>query len=179
MGIGNEPLRRAMLRAGHEVASLAEAVEVSPKSVERWLAGTSVPYPRTRYRVAALLGEDESYLWPEVTDRTALARAELVNIWPRRGDVPSHLWDELLRRAERSVDLLAFAGLFLTEEHPQWLETLRAKATEGVYGLLAAHTPTLHLRRVDGAYFHTYVESFERVWSSARPLEPEAEASVS
>jgi hypothetical protein len=40
-----------------------------------------------------------------------------------------------------------------------------------VYGLLAAHTPTLHLRLVDGAYFHTYVESFERVWSSARPLE--------
>jgi transcriptional regulator with XRE-family HTH domain len=245
MGIGNEPLRRAMLRGGHDTASLAEAAQVSPKSVERWLAGTSVPYPKTRYRVAALLGEDESYLWPEVTDRTALARAELVNIWPRRGDVPAHLWDELLRRAGRSVDLLAFAGLFLTEEHPQWLETMRAKAEDGVrvrlllgdpegrqlaarddeqaigrgvvagrvaavlgayrpladvaairlhdtplynsiyrfddellvnvhvYGLLAAHTPTLHLRRVDGAYFHTYVESFERVWASARPLAAE------
>ena len=244
MGIGNEPLRRAMLRAGHDAASLAEAAQVSPKSIERWLAGTSVPYPKTRYRVAVLLGEDESYLWPEVTDRTALARAELVNIWPRRGDVPAHLWDELLRRAGRSVDLLAFAGLFLTEEHPQWLPMLRAKAEDGVrvrlllgdpegrqlaardeeqaiggavagrvgavlaayrplvdaaairlhdtplynslyrfddellvnvhvYGLLAAHTPTLHLRRVDGAYFHTYVESFERVWSSARPLEVE------
>jgi transcriptional regulator with XRE-family HTH domain len=248
MSIGNEPLRRAMLRAGHDTASLAEAAQVSPKSVERWLAGTSVPYPKTRYRVAALLGEDESYLWPEVTDRTALARAELVNIWPRRSDVPAHLWDELLRRAERSVDLLAFAGLFLTEEHPQWLPTLRAKAEDGVrvrvllgdpdgrqlaardeeqviggavagrvspvlttyqqladvaavrlhdtplynsiyrfddevlvnvhvYGLLAAHTPTLHLRRVDGAYFHTYVESFERVWSSARPFEPAAASS--
>jgi len=245
MGMGNEPLRRAMLRAGHDTATLAEALEVSAKSVERWLAGTSVPYPKTRYRVAALLGEDESYLWPEVTDRTALARAELVNIWPRRGDVPAHLWDELLRRAGRSVDLLAFGGLFLTEEHLQWLPTLRAKARDGVrvrlllgdpegrqlaarddeqaighgvvagrvgavlaayrpladvasirlhdtplynsiyrfddellvnvhvYGLLAAHTPTLHLRRVDGAYFHTYVESFERVWSSARPLAAE------
>jgi len=249
MGIGNEPLRRAMLRAGHDAASLAEAAQVSPKSIERWLAGTSVPYPKTRYRVAVLLGEDESYLWPEVTDRTALARAELVNIWPRRGDVPAHLWDELLRRAGRSVDLLAFAGLFLTEEHPQWLPMLRAKAEDGVrvrlllgdpegrqlaardeeqaiggavagrvgavlaayrplvdaaairlhdtplynslyrfddellvnvhvYGLLAAHTPTLHLRRVDGAYFHTYVESFERVWSSARPLAPEPEPEV-
>jgi hypothetical protein len=215
---------------------------VSAKSVERWLAGTSVPYPRTRYRVAALLGEDESYLWPEVSNRAALARAELVNLWPRRGDVPVHLWDELLRRAGRSVDLLAFAGLFLTEEHPERVSTLRAKAEGGVrvrlllgdpqgrqlaardeeqaigggvvagrvaavlgayrsladvaairlhdtplytsiyrfddellvnvhvYGLLAAHTPTLHLRRVDGAYFHTFVESFERVWSSARPL---------
>ena len=251
MSIGNEPLRRAMLRAGHDPASLAEAAEVSPKSVERWLGGTSVPYPKTRYRVAALLGEDESYLWPEVTDRTALARAEVVNIWPRRSDVPAHLWDELLRKATRSVDLLAFAGLFLTEEHPQWLPTLRAKAEEGVrvrlllgdpqgrqlaardeeqsvgrgvvagrvgavlgayrpltaiasirlhdtplynsiyrfddellvnvhvYGLLAAYTPTLHLRRVDGAYFHTYVESFERVWSSARPVDPDGEAEAS
>ncbi len=249
MGIGNEPLRRAMLRAGYDAASLAEAAEVSSKSVERWLAGATAPYPRTRFRVAALLDQDESYLWPELADRSALARAELVNIWPRRTDVPKHLWTELLRQAERSVDLLAFAGLFLTEEHPEWLPTLRAKAQAGarvrlllgdpygrqlaardqeqaigggvagrvaavlghyrplgklaeirlhdtplynsiyrfddellvnvhVYGLLAAYTPTLHLRRVDGAYFHTYVESFERVWASARPLgrQPGAQA---
>jgi hypothetical protein len=42
-----------------------------------------------------------------------------------------------------------------------------------VYGILAAYTPTLRLRRVDGAYFSTYLESFERVWASARPLEQE------
>jgi hypothetical protein len=40
-----------------------------------------------------------------------------------------------------------------------------------VYGILAAYTPVLHLRRVDGAYFGTYLESFERVWGSARPLQ--------
>jgi hypothetical protein len=45
-----------------------------------------------------------------------------------------------------------------------------------VYGLLAAYTPTMHLRRVDGAYFQTYLESFERVWASARPLDGEASA---
>jgi len=27
----------------------------------------------------------------------------------------------------------------------------------------------MHLRRVDGAFFHTYLESFERVWASASP----------
>jgi hypothetical protein len=42
-----------------------------------------------------------------------------------------------------------------------------------VYGILAAYTPTMHLRRVDGAYFQTYLESFERVWASARPLDSE------
>jgi len=38
------------------------------------------------------------------------------------------------------------------------------------YGILAAYTPTLRLRRADGAYFSTYLESFERVWASARPF---------
>ena len=44
-----------------------------------------------------------------------------------------------------------------------------------VYGILAAYTPSLRLRRVDGAYFSTYLESFERVWASARPLEQEGQ----
>ena len=45
--------------------------------------------------------------------------------------------------------------------------------------ILAAWTPCLRLRRIDGAYFHTYVESFERVWSSARPLEGEPDRQAS
>lgn len=240
----NERIRRGMLRAGFDTRSLAEAAEVSEKSVERWIRGTVVPYPRTRYRVAAILQEDESYLWPQAVDRSSLTGAELVSTWPRRNDVPRHLWTELLRQAERNVDVLAYAGLFLTEEHSDWIPTLRARAAVGarvriligdqggrqlgyrdaeqkigggvtgrvsavlshyrplagvvavrlhdtplynsiyrfddemivnthVYGLLAAHTPTMHLRRVDGAYFQTYLESFERVWASARPLDGE------
>ena len=125
----NERLRRAMLRAGHDAASLAEAAAVSAKSVERWLAGQVIPYPRTRYRVAALVGEDEAYLWPG--DRSALASAELVSAWPRRNDVPPGLWTGLLREAVRQVDVLAFAGLFLTEDHGEWLPLLRARAAAG------------------------------------------------
>jgi transcriptional regulator with XRE-family HTH domain len=236
----NERLRRAMLRAGFDSGSLAEAVGVSVKSVERWIAGEVLPYARTRYRVAARVGEDETYLWPGAVDRSSLAGAELVASYPRRSDVPGHLWAELLGRAERSVDLLAFAGLFLTEEHPEWTPLLVSRAEAGVrvrlllgdpdgvnlaardgeyrigggvagrvravlayyrplagvaeirlhdtplynsiyrfdddmivnchaYGILAAYTPVLHFRRVDGAYFSTYLESFERVWASARP----------
>lgn len=168
----------------------------------------------------------------------------MVASYPRRADVPGHLWTELLRQAERNVDLLAFAGLFLTEEHPDWTPLLKARAEAGVrvrlllgdprgaslvardgeykigggvagrvravlayyrpvagmaevrlhdtplynsvyrfddemivnthvYGILAAYTPVMHLRRVDGAYFSTYLESFERVWASARPLRDE------
>ncbi|HEX4813576.1 MAG TPA: helix-turn-helix transcriptional regulator [Nonomuraea sp.] len=236
----NERLRRAMLRAGLDPHQLADRAEVSVKSVERWLNGTVVPYPKTRYRVAAILEEDESYLWPDAIDKASLVGAELVASYPRRNDVPRHLWTETLRNAERNIDLLAFAGLFLTEEHPDWLPTLAGKAKAGarvrlllgdpqgaqlasrdaehqigggvagrvtavltyyqkhmppsvqirlhdtplynsiyrfddemlvnvhVYGLLAAYTPTIHLRRMDGAWFNTYLESFERVWASAR-----------
>ncbi|MGP3919050.1 helix-turn-helix domain-containing protein [Nonomuraea sp. 10N515B] len=237
----NERLRRAMLRAGLDPRQLADRAEVSVKSVERWLHGTVVPYPKTHYRVAAILEEDESYLWPDAIDKASLVGAEVVASYPRRNDVPRHLWTETLRNAERNIDLLAFAGLFLTEEHPDWLPTLAGKAKEGarvrlllgdpqgeqlasrdaehqigggvagrvaavlgyyrkhmppsvqirlhdtplynsiyrfddemlvnvhVYGLLAAYTPTVHLRRMDGTWFNTYVESFERVWASARP----------
>lgn len=238
----NERLRRAMHRAGLDLASLAEAVEVSTKSVERWISGDSIPHPRTRYRVAAIVGEDETYLWPEATNGASLAGAELVASYPRRSDVPRHLWMELLRAASRDIDLLAFAGLFLTEEYPDWIPTLAAEAEQGArvrlllgdpegaqlasrdaehrigggvagrvaavlayyeqrpdaveirlhdtplynsiyrfddemlvnvhaYGVLAAYTPVLHLRRIDGAYFNTYIESYERVWASARPAD--------
>ncbi|RAY15383.1 XRE family transcriptional regulator [Actinomadura craniellae] len=231
-----------MLRRGLDLEGLAEAAEVSGKSVERWIRGDVVPYPRTRYRVATLLQEDESYLWPGAVDKASLTGAELVSAWPRRTDVPKHLWTDLLRQAQRSVDYLAFAGLFLTEEHPEWLPLLRERAEAGarvrllvgdpdgaqlaardtekeigggvagrvaavlsyyrplagaiqirlhdtplynsiyrfddemlvnahVYGILAAYTPVMRLRRVDGAYFNTYLESFERVWASARPLD--------
>ncbi len=238
----NERLRRSMLRAELHTETLAEAAQVSTKTVERWLHGEVTPYPRTRYRVAAILQEDESYLWPGAVDKAALRGAELVATYPRRADVARHLWTELLRQADRNVDVLAYAGLFLTEEHPDWVPLMAERAKVGarlrlllgdpagrqlaardaehkigggvagrvvavlsyykplggmaeirlhdtplyssiyrfdddmlinahVYGLLAAYTPVLHLRRVDGAYFNTYLESFERVWASARPLD--------
>lgn len=184
------------------------------------------------------------YLWPGAVDRASLAGAELVAAYPRRTDVPAQLWTELLAQAQRSVDVLAFAGLFLAEEHPDWTPLLMSRAEAGVrvrlclgdpdgaslagrdaeyrigggvagrvravlasyrplagvaeirlhdtplynsiyrfdddmlvnthvYGILAAYTPTLRLRRVDGVYYGTYLESFERVWASARPFAPQ------
>ncbi|WP_428983123.1 hypothetical protein [Phytohabitans maris] len=40
-----------------------------------------------------------------------------------------------------------------------------------VYGYPAAHAPTLHLRRLTGGdLFDQYADSFDRVWSTAKPL---------
>src|SRR5262249_35774705 len=103
--VRNERLRRAMLAAGLSVETLAERSGSSTKSERRWLDGSAVPYPRTRYRVASVIGEDESYLWPDAVDAAGLAGAELVATWPRRSDVPARLWTDLLRGATRSVDV--------------------------------------------------------------------------
>ncbi len=179
-----------MLRAGYSVETLAEAAGVTGKSVQRWVAGEVTPFSRTRFRVAALLQEDEGYLWPQAVNHAALVGAELVATYPRRTDVPGHLWTDLLRAARRNVDVLAFAGLLRVSavlgyyrQLPDGVE-LRLHDTPlynsiyrfddemlinvHAYGILAAYTPVLHLRRVDGAFFNTYVESFERVWASAR-----------
>lgn len=51
-----------MLRAGYSVETLADAAGVVGKSVQRWITGEVTPFARTRFRVAALLGEDEGYL---------------------------------------------------------------------------------------------------------------------
>lgn len=241
--VANERLRRSLLRAGLDISGLAETAQVSTKTVERWLREEAVPYPGTRYRVAVILQEDESYLWPEAVDKGFLAGAELLATYPRRSDVPRHLWTELLRQTTRNVDYLAFAGPLLAEKHPNWIPLLSSRAEAGarvrlllgdphghhlasrdsdeigggvagrvaavlsyyrplagriairmhdtplynsiyrfddnmivnthVYGILAAYTPTMHLRWLDGAYFDTYLESIQRVWASARPLDDE------
>jgi len=46
-----------------------------------------------------------------------------------------------------------------------------------VHGIAAAYAPVLHLRQVEpGGMFATYVDSFERVWAQATPLNAPAPA---
>jgi hypothetical protein len=45
-------------------------------------------------------------------------------------------------------------------------------ANTHIYGFTAAQAPVLHLRRVaGGSMVSTYLDSFERVWDGATPLE--------
>ena len=46
-----------------------------------------------------------------------------------------------------------------------------------VFGFPAAHSPTLHLRRLgSGDLFNLYADSFDRIWSMAKPAWPQREA---
>lgn len=86
--MANESLKNALEHAGLTVEQFAEIIEVDPKSVQRWVSGPTVPYPRHRARIAAALDLDEHDLWPEQTPKTTRAEANQVRARSERvGDV--------------------------------------------------------------------------------------------
>ncbi|GAA4953362.1 DUF5919 domain-containing protein [Actinoplanes utahensis] len=107
-----------MLERGLTPAALAEVLNVDPKSVERWITGRT-PYRRHRYAVAARLGVDEVYLWPDALSSDQVASAsesEIINIYPHRWTVPSEVWRTLFDNAEEEIGVLVYSGLFLSED---------------------------------------------------------------
>ncbi|WP_406081866.1 DUF5753 domain-containing protein [Micromonospora sp. NBC_00858] len=106
-----------MAEAGETVESLAEKVDVHPKSAARWLAAGRIPHPRTRVAVAEVLRRDAADLWPEPF---------------RRRDLPwFRPWAELEQDATsiRSYQPLLVPGLLQTEGY--------ARAVLGTGGLVA------------------------------------------
>lgn len=135
----NDRLRGAMLERGVTPAELAVAVEVDPKSVERWVHGRT-PYRRHRYAVAAHLGVDEAYLWPDAltTEQVAsAAESEIVNVYAHRWVMPAEVWREFFSNARREIGILVYSGMFLAEDAGvQRILRQRAEAGVGVRVLL-------------------------------------------
>lgn len=131
----NDRLRNGMLTKGLTPSALADRLGVDPKTVERWITQDRNPYPRYRHTIAELLGESESYLWPNALPAqraVQVSQSEVVHIYPRRGAVPTDLWQQLLEKATRQVGVLVYGGLFLPEFNHRWVPTLREKALAGV-----------------------------------------------
>ncbi|TDC33022.1 XRE family transcriptional regulator [Micromonospora sp. KC213] len=130
----NDRLRDAILRNGLTPAMVADKIGVDAKTVERWITQDRTPYPRHRHAIAALVREDVPYLWPKaVTPEKAakIGQSEMVQLYSRRSSVPYELWGRLIERAEKQIDILAYAGLFLVEQDPRLIDTLRQKAAGG------------------------------------------------
>lgn len=129
--MANERLRAAMNRAGVSVTELATYTENDAKTVSRWLGGR-VPHPRTRFKIAKRLREDEEFLWPGASRPTSGApdTSGVVQFYPTRGLVPPTLWDRLLEQATTEIGFLVYVGMFLTEK-PKLLPQIRAKAQAG------------------------------------------------
>lgn len=116
--MANERLRASMTAAGYSVQTLAEAVEVDPKSVRRWISQERVPHASTRAAVAKVLGREETFYWPSLLDSPAAlgaTRSELVQMWPSRDRVPHDVWRSLIDSSHQHLDVLAYSGGFLVE----------------------------------------------------------------
>jgi transcriptional regulator with XRE-family HTH domain len=152
--MANERLRDAMLRDGLTPIGLADKLGVSPKTAERWITLSRVPYPRHRHAIAAALKERESYLWPEAMtpDRMAqVSENECVKVFPRRAAVPLDLWTRLAEQATTEIGILVFSGLFLPEQVPQLVRLLKQKAKEGAAVRILLGDPESEVVRNRGA----------------------------
>ena len=131
----NHRLRDAMLKNGLTPTAIADHIDVDPKTVERWITQDRSPYPKHRHAIAALVRESEAYLWPHALtpDRASqIAQSEVVTVYPRRSAVPNDLWRRLLDQTTHQVCILAYGGLFIIEQNPKFIPTLREKADAGV-----------------------------------------------
>ena len=114
----NERLRAALLEHGITPAVIGGELGVDHKTVERWLAGR-LPYRKYRYALAARLGLDEVYLWPDALPREvvgAASEAEILAVYPHRWQAPADAWRRLFTAAEREIGILVYAGMFLAED---------------------------------------------------------------
>ena len=115
----NDRLRAALLQQAMTPATLAEKLNVDPKTVERWITAGRLPYRNTRYTVATLLKTDEAFLWPDALSQEQVAAAagsEIITVYPHRWAVPSDTWGRLFGSAEREIGVLVYSGLFLADD---------------------------------------------------------------
>ena len=113
----NENLRRAMLRARLSEEDVAVELQVDPKTVQRWVAGATVPYQRNQATVAQALGLEPHDLWPDTitTSPGQPARPGPADPGSPLGDVVGswgHAYDPgapdvaaIVSQAERRVDV--------------------------------------------------------------------------
>jgi transcriptional regulator with XRE-family HTH domain len=57
---------------------------------------------------------------------------EILDVFPRRSNVPSQLWDQLIAGAKSDITLGGYTNYFFWTERPHFSETLRDKAEAGV-----------------------------------------------
>lgn len=125
----NDVLCRALADARLREIDVAAALGVDPKTVQRWIAGR-VPHPRHRWAVADLLKANELELWSDLKAAPPTC-PEVRAVYPYRSAVPRSEWLRLFGNAEREIDILAYAALFLAED-AKIVQLLGERARVGV-----------------------------------------------
>jgi hypothetical protein len=111
-----------LLPSASQVSTRSEGCGPSlPSSSASTYLAKRTGHTRHRWKLVELLGEDEPTCGPRrsatVAHETA-SKAELVSLFAQRADIPPMLWTQMFRRAQSSIDVLAYAALFLHEQEP-------------------------------------------------------------
>ena len=130
----NCQLRAHIERKGLSVQGLADLIGVDAKTVERWLAGVTVPYAHNARRVAEELDCDPADLWPDLFPIMAppSAGTVAVSVYSSRADIPPSVWRQLFDDAAEHIDILVYGGTFLFDGLPRFTKILEAATDRGV-----------------------------------------------
>jgi transcriptional regulator with XRE-family HTH domain len=175
--MANENLKNALHAAGLTPEEFADIIHVDPKSVQRWVAGDTRPYPRNRASVARALDRTEHELWPDDIPETPIAdgddpvepagRLEVVAAWGRADDPGAATSATFLAGAFTGIDVLEGGGLL---QSPGLLDKLRDHAVAGCEVRLLINKPTpevvaLHghagvqVRVIDSSFAHSVLRA--------------------
>jgi len=126
----NQRLHDAIRQSGRRLDDLADEVGADPKTVGRWISTGRLPRPPMRQKLAQLLGVTEAVLWPDAPG-VARGTAELVGVYTTRRELPPATVGSLLHAAERQIDVLGFAALWLWDTVPGFVEAVKMKIARG------------------------------------------------
>jgi transcriptional regulator with XRE-family HTH domain len=128
----NERLADAMQRRRVTSETAAEVLGVDPRTVDRWVQDRGrIPRASSRDTLASMLDVPVGTLWPSVHIGPSLT-GDVLAAYPTRSALPRGHLMTLLAQAERNVDVLALAALWLWDSVPDFGPTLAAKAAAGV-----------------------------------------------
>ncbi|MFF3340517.1 XRE family transcriptional regulator [Streptomyces flavidovirens] len=171
----NERLRAVMATGGWTHAALAAAVDVDPKSVERWVDLGRTPRRTTALQAAETLGEDVHALWPRLRQPRAArgVSSELVALYDQRADLPVSAFADLITQAGKRIDVLVYAAVFLHEAYPRLNELLRERAHDGCTIRIAlgdADSPNVQQRGAEERFGHGIESRCRLALMHYRPL---------
>jgi hypothetical protein len=126
----NQRLLDAIRHTGRRLGDVADEVGADAKAVERWITTGRLPRAATRKSVSEVLGVPEAVLWPHAPG-VAYGTSELVGIYTTRKELPPATVGSLLDAAQRHVDVLAFAALWLWDTVPEFADRLAQKIASG------------------------------------------------
>lgn len=174
--MANERLRSAIYSAGMTIDQVSEQIEVDPKTVERWISNDRIPHRTNRQRVALVLGIDELMIWPDSTDtgnRGGAVGSEILRVYQSRGSIPPDTWMHLTEGATNTINILAFAGSFLHDALPHFVDRLANRAACGVTVRLLFGDPSsdaVAIRGDEEGIGESLRERCRLTWKYLRPL---------